>query len=862
MYKKIVKSILSFTTLAGVLAITCLAAINSKDLDINTLKRSNAIANENINSQSYVTEQGSTNTIYWLQGLSDMPKMTSDKALMGKDGYFNIENSAGTYSYEKEYEYGHGYYDLNKNEQRRKSFNDINHPEFGALSENSLCYLAAAGNLLYWWFNQNSDYINRYVERIQEQTIVQEPGLIDISNPNLFKELGKEPQLQHVDGFDRQELFYSNMVYPTFGFHFEKREGFYSDKVWDFFFNGYPGREGNAVNQENAYVKDSRGGYFFPIFGKGMLSTRTNTSSYQVLSDSLKQYINTGHGVALYYYVSKNDNSHALTLWGAEYDDNGMLKRVYVTDSDDNSYNIANKSTLKGVFGLDVHVDDQGMAHLGNNANAYKNHLVVNGFSTLSLEQEQFANILNDVSPVQKPKINVQPEDHSYSSSSFGDVKPLTVEASIADTGELSYQWYEAKNLNEAGLKLNGETKASLTPNISNLNNNESKYYYCEVTNTKQGQTASIKTRYAKISIDSSLIDTAKPIIHSVNVPSAYNKIITQYSNPGVVYVNASAPDNGTLTYQWYRGTSYYDQNPTFKIEGQTNPYLIVDTTIDFDTKYSCQITNTNINATGNQTYVVSTTPFKVKIAENGQKFNAAKPYIITNPIDASYAKNHIANELVAVSATGDGGNLTYQWYKANSNDINDLGVLIPNATSSTYIPETATVGKAYYYCRITNENSKATGLKTAYQDTAKAEISVTGQVGPDLNKLKAFNDMFLNTVTCDGLGHMTGSNNAWNTMKVEFDKLSSQEKDYLKTASYNDEYVGQTIERYTYIISKYGEDKFDNFINRNITEMANNNCNPVIDNNDLWIFILTAGSIALISCAVISLTIYKGKRR
>jgi hypothetical protein len=48
---------------------------------------------------------------------------------------------------------------------------------------------------------------------------------------------------------------------------------------------------------------------------------------------------------------------------------------------------------------------------------------------------------------------------------------------------------------------------------------------------------------------------------------------------------------------------------------------------------------------------------------------------------------------------------LSYQWYR-NSLASNSGGVLIPGATSATYVPSTSSAYSAYFYCVVSIQNS------------------------------------------------------------------------------------------------------------------------------------------------------------
>ena len=90
--------------------------------------------------------------------------------------------------------------------------------------------------------------------------------------------------------------------------------------------------------------------------------------------------------------------------------------------------------------------------------------------------------------------------------------------------------------------------------------------------------------------------------------------------------------------------------------------------------------------------------------------------------------------------------------------------------------------------------------------------------------------------------------------MKIKFNNLTIQQQNELKTASSNvDNLIGLAMERYDYIINKYGIDTYENFINRAIISNGLNQ-QPVYDTNQILIIviILSVAIIPIIGGAVI----------
>ena len=83
---------------------------------------------------------------------------------------------------------------------------------------------------------------------------------------------------------------------------------------------------------------------------------------------------------------------------------------------------------------------------------------------------------------------------------------------------------------------------------------------------------------------------------------------------------------------------------------------------------------------------------------------------------------------------------------------------------------------------------------------------------GDGLNEAISFASAFLTTVTCDG-GLTPPSESAWAAMGEKYESISASAKAHLSSAA--DEKIILFLERYDYIISKYGTDAYPDFLGR-----------------------------------------------
>ena len=255
---------------------------------------------KNNNIVQYTDENGKIRTIIWAKGIS--------APIMGDGGDFRKEvTHAGsdTYiDYKAPFAFGNSWYDINKS--RAGGNTDI---------DKNLCFGATSANMLHWWLEQNSSYIDSYIAK---------EGDITRSGRSL-SELRNSFNSQQDSGIF--ELFK-----VLFGYN---DKGFYSDLLMDLFINGYTPKISGATNIENEdMTPDNRGGFFYNVFKEVKLTERTYGGSYENLSEKLKDILGN-EGIIGISHRTFGSSSHIVTLWGAEYDLNGKLSAVYISDSDD-----------------------------------------------------------------------------------------------------------------------------------------------------------------------------------------------------------------------------------------------------------------------------------------------------------------------------------------------------------------------------------------------------------------------------------------------------------------------------------------------------------------------------------------------
>ena len=258
------------------------------------------INSENDNVVQYTNEDGEIRTIIWVKGING--------PVMGEGGDFHKEITQGgkdTYiTYTVPYSSGDGWYDVNKTTSGGNIDIDKN-----------LCFAAVSSNMLHWWFDQNIENVDRYIEK----------------NGDIIRANRKLSDLKtSFESPEKSEIF--ELYKVLYGYN---ERGFYSDLLMDLFINGYTPKTTGATNIESDdLIPSNNGGFFYDVFKGKKLTDRTYGGNYESLSYLLKSILGNGGIVGLSHKVFRKSN-HIVTLWGAEYDLNGKLKAVYVSDSDD-----------------------------------------------------------------------------------------------------------------------------------------------------------------------------------------------------------------------------------------------------------------------------------------------------------------------------------------------------------------------------------------------------------------------------------------------------------------------------------------------------------------------------------------------
>ncbi len=254
---------------------------------------------QNNNTVEYETEEGEKRTVLFVKGVK-APKL-------GENGDYRKTEDHGYIDYKAPFEEGQGYFDVNK-------------APFGTNKEidRNLCFAAAASNTLHWYLQQNKKEIKDYIE----------------DNGDVIRTIGANTySLREMLNQDVEQQ--GSLIYQYFKEMYGNNEtGYYTVPLMDLFLNGYTPKEDRKTNIEDKDLQpDARGGFLYGIIGTKPQTGMQFVNSLSDLGNSLQHYLSDNFVVCLSYTTFSYN--HVVTLWGAEYDESGLLRAVYVTDSDD-----------------------------------------------------------------------------------------------------------------------------------------------------------------------------------------------------------------------------------------------------------------------------------------------------------------------------------------------------------------------------------------------------------------------------------------------------------------------------------------------------------------------------------------------
>lgn len=186
---------------------------------------------------------------------------------------------------------GCGWYDCNKTFEYKGG-------------DGNMCWAATASNLLHWWLNHNSKYVQAYEKA--------HPGN---SCPKEYRQMTEADQ-NHSDIFNFFKQNFPNL-------------GSWETGGVNWFING----DGQKLNANSN--KDFKG-FFSEVFSKdNAVATDTYNMSKENFNRWMKEAfrMNKAIGFSVFGFANAGSGMHAMTIWGAEFDANGNVAYLYFCDN-------------------------------------------------------------------------------------------------------------------------------------------------------------------------------------------------------------------------------------------------------------------------------------------------------------------------------------------------------------------------------------------------------------------------------------------------------------------------------------------------------------------------------------------------
>ena len=194
-------------------------------------------------------------------------------------------------------------------------------------------------------------------------------------------------------------------------------------------------------------------------------------------------------------------------------------------------------------------------------------------------------------------------------------------------------------------------------------------------------------------------------------------------------------------------------------------------------------------------------------------------------------------------------------YFYENGNSSNEL-VLYNHSSNSADYEGALTTAMSTWQQDVTTVT--LAGVYGVYRDTL--EIFLTSATTYEVDKVDTFARSFIANLTCDPTGQTAPSVEEWNALAEEFALLSEEEKALFKQETSDNELINAATEKYDYILGKYTDETYTNFMERIITPSpVNSGLAPVFNQTNNIIIIV---SVCVLAISAIGVFIVISKKR
>lgn len=195
-------------------------------------------------------------------------------------------------------------------------------------------------------------------------------------------------------------------------------------------------------------------------------------------------------------------------------------------------------------------------------------------------------------------------------------------------------------------------------------------------------------------------------------------------------------------------------------------------------------------------------------------------------------------------------------YFHEDGNSSNEL-VLYNHGSNSAAYKDALTTAMSTWQKDVTTVT--LAGVYGVHEDTL--EILLTSTTTYEVDKVDTFARSFIANLTCDPTGQTAPSVEEWNTLAEEFALLSEEEKALFKQETSDNELINAATEKYDYILGKYTDETYTNFMERAITPSpVNSGLAPVFNQTNNIIIIVSVCLLSLTTIAVF-MVIYKKRK-
>lgn len=184
----------------------------------------------------------------------------------------------------------YGWYDCNKT-----------NPTAGSGGDSEMCWAAASANMLYWWLEQNKEYVERF---------------------------GYQGPHEYVgDGGNKAIFAHYKQLFPN--------EGRNVYEALDWFLTGREVTDGEKASTNQK-------GYFSQVLGEKVKIAKHHSTGDVTITEMLKEAFRNREAIEC-NLLFHGGYLHAINIWGAKFDAQGELTHIYITDNNDSDYETQNE---------------------------------------------------------------------------------------------------------------------------------------------------------------------------------------------------------------------------------------------------------------------------------------------------------------------------------------------------------------------------------------------------------------------------------------------------------------------------------------------------------------------------------------